>query len=569
MKTKVKFNPSESLLNGVRIMADAVTTTLGPRGRNVAIAYSDQRGNIFQRKVLHDGVTVAKSIDLADEFENMGAQLLKEAAQKQVDAVGDGTTVSILLARSLIEEINALTVAGINPMEIRKELEKSVDLLVKEIESIAIDVTTFEQKKHIATVSAEDEELGQMVAQVIEDMGADGLVAVEESKNSETTVEKQEGMQLEKGFMHQLFTTNPDRAESVLDDTLVLVTDSEINSLLPMKDLIERLAREGEKLTIVCPFMGPDAMGALLQNKMQGVLLSTVIFAPSFGSNQESVLQDIAIYTGGTFVTKDTGTKLEQVKKEDLGRARKVVSNKDYAVIIGGHGDKKQIEERIELIKANLANEDGDFDKEKLKERLAKLTSGVSVIRVGGATEVEMHERLERVKDAVAATKAAVTTGIVPGGEVVYLEARKKLDTNNIIQNMVFKALYEPFKKLLNNAGLDDGQMYDRLTKPKWVFSKQSGLSPKEIEMIDFDDPGQKIIVQGTIDEAVKNIGGVNNAGVNVITGQVVDMVKEGLVDPAAVPIQALINAASVAVQISTTGAIVVPDKDELPKLSQ
>jgi chaperonin GroEL len=520
MKTKVLLGSKvqQKMLKGVRIMSDTVCTTLGIRGRNVAIAYSTPTGEVYLRSVIHDGVSVSKSIDLVDEYENMGASLLKQAAQKQVQEVGDGTTVTILLARALLDEIQSLVAAGVNPMGLRQQIEKDIKTITTEIERLSIPVTTFDQKKYIATVSAEDETLGELVAKVIEDMGVDGMVAVEESKNSDTTVDKQEGMQLDKGYLHQLFQTNPERMDATLENPYILVTDKDIPSLAVIKDIIVECAKQGNKLFIISPNFSPDAIGALIDNKMKGALLSLPIQAPSFGINQKNTLQDIAIFTGAKFITSDAGHKLEDIKLEDLGHADYVTSTKSETIIVGGKGNKELIDNRIESIKTAINKEDQDFDREKLKERLAKLTSGIAVIKVGGATEVEMLERLERVKDAVAATKASVISGIVPGGETIYLKAREVLSKDSLL----YKVLYEPFKKLVNNAGLNDGQLYERLLTTK-----------------------------------------IKNPGIDVRTGEVIDMVKSGIIDPTMVAVQALINSSSVAVAISTTGALVIPDNEK------
>jgi chaperonin GroEL len=539
IKTSLLFGSEarEKLLAGVRKMSDAVSTTLGPRGRNIAIAHYDPTGNIYSRSVVHDGVTVAKAIELEDEDENMGAQLLKQAAQKQVQDVGDGTTVAVLLARAFLDEINALITAGVNPMELRASLEMYIDKLVTVIEKLATKVTSYEQKKYISTVSAEDPELGEMVAKVIDEVGADGLVAVEESKNSKTTVERQEGMQLDRGYAHQLFITNPERMEATLEKPYILVTDKEVNSLEPLRDLVINSAKQGNKLVIIAPTIGPDAMGALLENKLKGVLASLAVQAPSFGQNQKNSLQDIAIFTGAKYITGDAGHKLEDVKFEDLGRAEYITANKTETIIVGGAGKKDVISKRVAEIKASVGKEDQEFDQEKLKERLAKMTTGVAVIKVGGATEVEMLERLERVKDAVAATKAAITDGIVPGGEVIFLTAREKMpkpktEIERLVHDLLYKSLAEPFIKLITNGGFNDGQMLERIkTTP----------------------------------------AAGNNFGVDVKDGLVKDMVKAGIIDPALVPINALINASSVAVQIATTDVVVNPiiKDDKVSKLPQ
>ena len=516
-KSQVTFSPQDRLIKGVNTLADAVTTTLGPRGKNVAIAHFTADGRVYERLVVHDGVTVAKSIDLEDEVENMGAQLLKQAAQKQVQDVGDGTTVAILLAQNLLKEINLLVAAGANPMELRTKVEEQVKKVVAEIMRLSTPVTTFDQKKYIATVSAEDEALGELVAKVIDEMGTDGLVMVEESKNTTTTVEKQEGMQIDKGFLNQLFMTNPDRNEAVLENPLILVTDRDLNSLVSIRDIIDNCFKNGHKLMIISPNIGMDALGALVENKMRGTLSSLAVQAPSFGNNQKGILGDIALFTGAKFITADAGLSLDNVKMEDLGTCEYVTATKSETLIAGGRGNSAEINKRIEGIKKQIEEETSDFDREKLKERLAKLTTGVAVIKVGGSTEVEMVERLERVKDAKEATKAAIIGGIVPGGEIIYLKAREVLDPSDLL----YKALSEPFRKLVENAGMNFGQILERINPTK-------GL------------------------------------GIDVKDGKIKDMVKEGIIDPTLVSVNALANASSVAIQIATTGAVVTPVTNEL-----
>ena len=495
-------------------MAQAVGTTLGVRGRNVAIAKTNPYGQIYERLVLHDGVSVARSIDLPDEFENMGAQLLKQAAQKQVQDVGDGTTAVIILAQAIITEANKLIAAGINPMSLRSGLEAGSQQLVDWLEKAAIKIENFEQMKQIATISAEDAELGELVAQTVQKMGADGLVAVEQSKNSLTTVEEQTGLQFDKGFAHPLFMTNPERLEATLEDPYLLITDKPINNLEAFREILVAVSKQGYRLVIIAPTIGADALGALVKNKMDGAISCLAILAPSFGSNQQQTLQDIALATGAQFITEQAGHKFEDVELKDLGRAEYITATKGETLIVGGKGDKKILQTRVGEIKLRLEKEDQEFEKELLRQRLARLTSGIAVIRVGGATEVEMLERLERVKDSVLATKSAISGGIVPGGEVIYLQARKEIKND-----ILCKALYEPFRVLVTNAGFNDGQLYEKL---------------------------ENFVIP--------------NKGIDVIDGEVKDMMQAGIVDPVAVPINAIINSVSVAIQLITTGCVIVTD---------
>lgn len=504
----------EKIQIGAKTLTDAVSSTLGPAGRNVAITFANERGE-YGSIIVHDGVTVAKAIDLVDPFENIGARFLKESARKQVDSVGDGTTVTTLLGYSILSEINALVAAGHNPMLLRRGIEKAIKEMITEVKALAIPVKTLEQKKQVATVSAQDEELGNLIAEVIDDMGEDGLVVVEESTNDKTSVTKQAGFQIDKGWARPDFMTNPDRGEATIEAPYILVTDGMFNDLEPIKALLQQLATDRKKLVIIAPQFGVQAAGAMIDNKMRGVLPCLLIEAPSFGQNQKDVLQDIAIFTKAKFFADDTGLKLEDATLADLGRCEYVKSTQNETIFAGGIAKKEEIDIRIKELKNQLELTVLEFDQDKIKERIARLTSGVSVIKVGGSTEVEMKERLERVKDSVAATKAAVRSGIVPGGEVVYLNIRKKLDQKDFAQNIVYKALYQPFKKLLNNAAMNDGEWYEKLN------------------------------------HAAKN------SGINVVTQEITDMIKAGIIDPSEVSCEALANACSTAIILSTTGYIV------------
>ena len=513
----------DSLLEGVRTLEQAVGSTLGPLGRNVAIAHVNPYGDVYDRVVLHDGVRVAKSINLLDPFQNMGAQILKEAAQKQVQDVGDGTTVVTILGKSIFEEIYALSQGGVNPMLLRRGIEKATERLIEEIKTHAINVDGFEQMRQIATISSEDTELGELVATVINDMGKDGLVYAEESQKNETIVEKQEGMQIDKGYAHQNFVTNPQRMESIMENPLVLVTDKAVNQLQTLKHILEHCAQSSRSLVIFTPQIGMDALSAMIENKLRGVIYSCVIKAPSFGQNQKNTLEDIAIFTGAKYITEDAGHRFEDITPEDLGGAEYITATKNDSIIVGGKGKKDAVNERVETIKNAIEREESEFDREKMKERLARLTTGVAVIKVGGSTEIEMKERLERVKDAIAATQAALESGIVPGGETIYLKIRNTLTPSPnadkyevMAYTLLQDALYKPFQKLLTNAGMNDGEWYEKLSNAKNPYY-----------------------------------------GVDVTKGRLVDMYKEGIVDPTLVSIQALKNATSVAIQLATTGTIV------------
>lgn len=541
----VKFGDDaiNKILAGAKVMGEAVGSTFGPMGRNVAIANASMYGEIWRRFVVHDGVTVANSIFLQDEHEDFGAQMIRQASQKTVDAVGDGTTVSAILSLAIVEEIHKLHAAGVNPMKLRKHIEKDVKRLIEEIEKISTKIEKFDQLKQIATISAQDDELGEMVAKVVYELGPEGLIVPEESKNNETVVEQQKGMQIDKGWLNPFFMTRPDRNEATLEEPLILITDKSITSLAPLKHILEYCNTNNRKLFVMTPHMSEEAMGYMIDNKRRNVVYSLVVSAPSFGQDQKNKLQDIAIYTGARYISEDSKDKFESINIEtDLGTCEHITANKTETIIVGGKGKKEAIDIRVKEIQTALKNESVLFDQEKMKERIAKFTTGVAVIKVGGATEVEMKERMERVKDAVAAAKSAKKHGIVPGAAMSFLMARKILKNNpsdevaQMASSLLWRALYKPFAKLLQNAGMNDGEWYAKL------------------EMI-----------------VPENSEGFNseNAGVNVVTEEIVDLIKAGIIDPVSVPVEALRNAASTAIQISTIGVEIIQKMDwktERPK---
>lgn len=513
----------EKLLKGVRIMEKAVSSTLGPRGRNVAIARSN-RGEVYDRTTLHDGVSVARAIQLQDEFENMGAQLLVEASQKQVDLVGDGTTVVMILARAIIEEYMILIAAGINPMALRMDLEEKIDKLIKALEPLAIPVNPGKELNFVASISAGNTELGEMIAKAFTIVGKDGVVTAENSKSPTTSLEHQEGMQLDKGMLHPWLVTNPDRMEAVLENAYFLITDKPITSFADIQKFLIEFVKMSRQLVIISPDISGDALPLLIQNKLEGKFGVILIQAPSFGEDQKNILQDIAILTGGKFLSQDAGYKFEDLSIDDLGFAESITSTKDETIIVKGRGSKEEIDKRISQIKTQLETEEGDFNIQRLKSRLGKLTNGVVIIRVGGQTEIEMKERRERVLDSIAATRAALEKGIVAGGEVVYLQIREQLG-DSLADKILYKALAKPFDKLVENAGLEPGELRTMLKH--------------KIYRVD-----------------------IQNAGVDVTTGEIKDMVKAGIVDPVLVSINALKNAISVALQIVMTGTEIVPHKE-------
>jgi chaperonin GroEL len=520
-KTTVLFTPSDALLQGVNIMADAVGSTLGPCGRNVAIAKTNHMGEIYERVVLHDGVSVARAIDLPNENENMGAQLLKQAAQKQVDEVGDGTTVTMVLAQAIITECLAIMATGVNPMTLRAGLEAGVDKLLKALDKKAIPINTKQQTTNIATISAENAELGALVADTIGKSGKDGIIAVEESKNTTTTMEHHGGMRFDHGYVHPLFVTNPERMEALLEDPLILVTDKTLTSLTEIEGLLNSVVTHGKKLVLFAPDFGTDALALLLQNKLDGKLLTLCIKSPSWSQDKES-LQDLAIHTGATMITEDAGHKFEDVTIDWLGKAEQVSALRESTTVVGGKGKATEQKKRVASIDAALRIVESAYEKEKLRERKARLTNGVYVIKVGGTTEVEMNERRERVIDAVHATQAALDSGIVPGGEVTYLNLRSVLRPSTVTEGILYRALAKPFLKLCTNAGLDAGQMLERIETAT-----------------------------------------LSSVGIDVTTGELQDMIAAGIIDPAAVPREALRNALSVAVQIVTTGCTITPIKEK------
>lgn len=530
-KTKLIFDDEarEKLLKGIHIMAKAVGSTLGPRGRNVAIAKTIPSGEIYERIILHDGVSVARAIDLKDEYENMGAQVIKQAAQKQCDFVGDGTSVVIVLSEAIISECFKMISTGINAMALRSELEAGLAKLLKKLKTLAIPLKTHTQRVQIATISAEDKELGELVTEVLEKVGEDGVVEVKESPLPVTQIEYQQGMQLDRGYMHQLFITNPERMEAVFENPQILVTDKSITSLVPLTNLLNSLTADSVRrpLVIISPDVSGEALPLLIQNKLEGKLYSLCIRAPSFGADQKNVLQDMAILTGAKYITEDAGHRFEDVTASDLGEAEFVSSTKDATKISGGAGSKEAIKKRIASIKKTIEEDPSEFDRNLKKTRLGKLTNGIALIRVGGSTEIEMKERRERIIDAVAALRSAMKNGITAGGEIVYLRIRELLSDKILGEKILKEVLKRPFKKLVENAGYDGGEML-------------SGLLWTQKE-----------------DKTIKN------AGIDVTTGQVKDMIESGIVDPIEVSMEALTNATSVAIQLVTTGTIIIPEEKE------
>ncbi|MDE2025492.1 MAG: chaperonin GroEL [Patescibacteria group bacterium] len=535
MAKQIKYSSDarQALISGVNQLANAVVTTLGPKGRNVAL---DKKWG--GPSVVHDGVSVAKEIELPDAFENMGAQMVKEAASKTNDVAGDGTTTATALAQAIINTGFKNVTAGANPMLIQTGMQKGVNAVVEEIKNMAKPVKDGDVAK-VATISAQNQQIGNMIAEALHKTGKDGVVTVEEGRGLEMSIDYKEGMEFDKGYASAYFVTNTDRMEAEIDNPYILITDKKISNLQEMLPFLESFIKVSKNLVIICDDIEGEALAALVLNKLKGTFNALAVKAPGFGDRRKEMLQDIAILTSGTVISEDTGRKLDSVTLEDCGRADKVWSDKENTRIIGGKGDPKDLKARVAQIRSSLDKTTSDFDREKLQERLAKLTGGVAVINVGAATEIEMKDKKERVNDAVAATKAALEEGIVPGGGVALLKARKVLealkktltvDDEKTGVDILWKALAEPMKGIVKNAGVDEG----------WVINSVETYDGKEI-----------------------------NYGYNVMTGEFGDMVKAGVVDPAKVTRSAVENAASVGMMVLTTEALVtdIPEEKKAPSM--
>ena len=534
MAKQIKYGKEarKKLKEGVDQLANAVVTTLGPKGRNVALDKKWGAPN-----VVHDGVAVAKEIDLKDPFENMGAQLIKEAASKTSDVAGDGTTTATLLAQSIInkgfDKVNTET----NPMIMKMGMEKGVLEVVSKIKEMSVPIKDSDVAK-VATISAQNEEIGKLIADALAKVGKDGVVTVEEGRGVELFVDYKEGMEFDKGYASAYFVTNPDKMESEIDDPYILITDKKIANLQELLPFLESLVKVSKNLVIIADEIEGEALATLVLNKLRGTFNALAIKAPGFGDRRKEMLEDIAVLTGGTVISEDTGRKFESVTIEDCGRADKVWADKENARVIGGKGDPAALKARIAQVKKAIEQTTSDFDKEKLQERLAKLSGGVAVINVGATTEIEMKEKKERVNDAVAATKAALEEGIVPGGGVTLLRARKVLDKliktaksedEKMGLTILSESLTEPIKRIVENAGIDSAA----------IFTK--------------------------VDKATEE-----DFGFNVMTMEYGSMTKAGIIDPAKVTRSAVQNAVSVAMMVLTTEALVtdIPEeKKETPAM--
>lgn len=519
----------KKLMDGINKLSKAVATTLGPKGRNVAL---DKSWGAAQ--VVHDGVTVAKEIELTDKFENMGAQLVRQAAEKTNDIAGDGTTTATVLAQAIVEEGLRNISAGANPMMLRGGLEKGLELAVKEIEKLSKKITTKEEKAQVATISAQNVEIGNLIAEAMEKVGKDGVITVEESKGLQMELEYKDGMQFDKGFASSYFVTNADKMEAEIESPYILVTDAKITSIQDLLPLLEGFVKVSKNLVIIADDIEGEALATLVVNKIRGTFSALAVKAPGFGDRRKEMLGDIAALTGATVISEELGRKLDSAKIEDLGRADRVIADKDNTTIVGGKGNKKTINDRIAQIQTQLGKTDSNYDKEKFQERLAKLSGGVAVLQVGAATETELKEKKLRVEDAVNATKAAVEEGIVPGGGVAFLRARKVLENTKLEGEeatglrILHAALEKPIRMIVQNAGADAGMVLGELER----LQKEQ------------KDP---------------------NMGYNVVKMQYGDMVKDGIIDPAKVARSALQNAVSVAVMVLTTECLVAeaPKKEE------
>ena len=522
---KYSEDARKSLLKGVEKLAKAVIVTLGPRGRNVVL----DKG-FGAPEITNDGVTIAKEIEFEEKFENMGAEIVKEVASKTNDTAGDGTTTATLLAWALTKEGFKNVAAGANPLELKSGIEKGKKAVVEELKRIAKKIRTKEELAQVATISAEDEEMGKLIAEVFDEVGKDGVVTVEESKTVGLEKELVEGMEFDQGYISPYMITNPDRMEAVIEDPYILITDKKISSLQEILPLLERMSSQGLKdLVIIAEEVEGEALATLILNKLKGTFRSLAVKAPGYGERRKEMLKDIAILTGGEVISEEVGLKLENVQINQLGRARKVIATKDKTTIIEGKGKKKDIQARIEQIKKEIEMTESEFDKEKLQERLAKLSGGVAVIKVGAPTEIEQKQRQQKIEDAVAATRAALEEGIVPGGGVALLRCQKALESvevkgdEKIGLQILEKVLEAPVRQIAKNAGVDDG-----------------------------------VVVQ-----KVKEKGG--NFGFNAKDLKYEDLMKAGIIDPAKVTRCALENAVSAAGMLLTTEAAVAekPEKKE------
>jgi chaperonin GroEL len=517
----------KKLVDGVNQLANAVKVTLGPKGRNVVL----DKG--FGAPIItKDGVTVAKEIELEDKFENAGVEFVKEVASKTNDDVGDGTTTATVLAQAIVREGMKVVTAGANPVALKRGIDKSVEAIVKELQEKIAKPVEQDEIANVASISANDKEIGKQIADAMKQVGKDGVITVEESQSFGMEIEVVQGMRFDKGYVSPYMVTNTDRMESEYADPYILITDKKISSIHDILPLLEKIAQSGKKeMVIIAEDVEGEALTTLVLNKLRGAFHVLAVKAPGFGDRRKEMLQDIAVLTGGKVITEEIGLKLADATLEDLGRAHKVTATKESTTIVNGQGDKQAVEDRVAQIRKLMDQTDSDFDREKLQERLAKLAGGVAVIRVGAATETEMKEVKHRIEDAIGATKAAVEEGVVPGGGVALIRAMKALDglkldnEEGMAVNILRRALEEPLRQIAQNAGVDGAVIAEEVKKKEGTF------------------------------------------GYNALTGVYEDMIKAGIIDPAKVTRSALQNAASIAGMFLTTEAVItdLPKKDEPP----
>jgi len=528
MPKQLKFDEEarSALLRGVTVMAAAVKATLGPKGRNIVI---DKK--FGSPTITKDGVTVAKEIELKDKYENMGAQMVREVASKTSDVAGDGTTTATVLAQAIFREGLKNVTAGANPMGLKRGIEAAVEAVVKDLKSISKSTKDKKEITQVATIASNnDKTIGSLIAEAMEKVGKDGVITVEESKSADTVLDVVEGMQFDRGYLSPYFVTDPERMEVVLEDALVLIHEKKISVMKDMLPLLEQVARAGKPLLIIAEEVEGEALATLVVNKLRGTLHTSAVKAPGFGDRRKAMLEDISVLTGGKAITEDLGIKLENIKVTDLGRAKKVVIDKDNTTIVEGAGKSKEIEGRIKQIRAQIEETTSDYDREKLQERLAKLAGGVAVIKVGAATETAMKEKKARVEDALNATRAAVEEGIVPGGGVALLRSSKAIDglklsgDEKVGAMIVKRALEEPIRQIVENAGLEGS-----------------------------------VIVEKVKSETVAN------RGYDADSMEYVDMMQAGIIDPTKVERVALQNAASVASLLLTTEALITDLPEDKP----
>jgi chaperonin GroEL len=524
-----------SLKSGIDTLAHAVVTTLGPKGRNVALGKTWGGPTIT-----HDGVTVAKEIELKDKFANMGAQLLKEAATKTNDIAGDGTTTATLLAHAIITEGMKNVAAGANPMLLKRGILAGADAVVSALADQAIELSTKEEITNVAAISAQDREIGELIAEVMDRVGKDGVVTVEESKGLAFEIEYVEGMQIDRGYISPYFVTSSESMEAVIEEPYILIHDKKISSAQDLVPILEKVVQRGERdLVVIAENVDGEALATLVLNRLRGMLNCVALKAPGFGDRRKEMLRDIAVLTGGSVITEEEGRKLDSATIDDLGRADKVVCTKDDTTIVGGHGTEDAIKGRMEQIKVEIERSDSDYDREKLQERLAKLAGGVAVIRVGAATETELKEKKHRVEDALSATRAAIEEGIVAGGGVALINAIPALDDVSVTYddertgvNILRKALEMPLRKIAENAGQD------------------GAVTLEAVRRMHREDGNERL-------------------GYDVIQDDYADMVERGIIDPAKVTKGALSNAASIAAMVLSTEALItdIPEKKKAPAM--